>query len=62
MLLLLFVLLISGEAALGTEVHLFKNRIRFLEGSWNHEYFGSLAKSTALRVSLHDSMNLPKLN
>ena len=27
-------------------VRVFKKRVLFLEGSWNHEYFGSLAKLT----------------
>ena len=36
-----------------------------LEGSWNHDYFGSLAKGFTLTLqetrSIHDSMNLPKI-
>ena len=39
------VLEIQKLEILTDEVHvLFKKWIRFLEGSWNHEYFGSLAK------------------
>ena len=39
-----------------------------MECSWNHEYFGSLAKLTWASLtlqetgSIHDSMNSPKLN
>ena len=36
--------------------------MQFLEGSWNHEYFGSGAKLTFQETrSIHDSMNLPKI-
>ena len=47
-----------------------KKWIRFLEGSWNHEYIRSLAKKVkpkglhitfAKDPSIHDSMNLPKI-
>ena len=48
-----------------TFLDLFKKWIRFLEGSWNHEYFGYLAKGFTLTLqetrSIHDSMNLPKI-
>ena len=52
----------------------FKNLIRFLEDSWNREYFGSLAKLLGRFVeswfvevtlqetrSIHDSTNLPTI-
>ena len=36
--------------------------MQFLEGSWNHEYFGSRAKLTLQETrSVHDSKNLPKI-
>ena len=38
---------------------LLKKLIRFLECSWNHEFFGSLAKQQETR-SIHDFMNIPK--
>ena len=46
-----------------------KKGIWFLECSWNHEYFGSLAKLMWIWASLtlqetrsiHDSMNIPKI-
>ena len=34
---------VIGESCKGTK-ELFKKLIQFLECSWNHEYFGSLAK------------------
>ena len=42
----------------------FKKLIQILKGSWNHEYFGSLARFTLTLQetrSLRDSMNLPKI-
>ena len=39
-----------------------KKLIQFLDCSWNHEYFGSLAKLTLQATrSIHDSMNIPKV-
>ena len=41
---------------------LIKKWIQFLECSWNHEYFWSLAKLTLQETpSIHDSMNIPKI-
>ena len=37
----------------------FKKLIQFLECSWNHEYFRSLAKKET--QSIHDSINIPKI-
>ena len=34
----------SAELSVFQRKGIFKKLIRFLEGSWNHEYFGSLAK------------------
>ena len=41
----------------GFQSCLFKKWIRFLEGSWNREYFGLLQETW----SIHNSMNLPKI-
>ena len=50
----------------------YKQKIQFLECSWNHEYFGSLAKlkwspkkgftlTLQETQSIHDSKNIPKI-
>ena len=47
-------------------IFMYKQYIRFLVCSWNHEYLGFLAKLTWSLKSFtyfanHDSMNIPKL-
>ena len=32
-----------------------------MEGSWNHEYFGSLSKLMNVKPEVSEAMNLPKI-
>ena len=70
MLLLFYHNMISGATTkTGTSIiyaiSLFKKLIQFLECSWNHEYFMSLARRASLLLqqtrSIHDSLNIPKI-
>ena len=56
--------LAHGEIFRKQNLSSFKKWIHFLECSWNHEYFGSLAflvKTLQDTRSIHDSINIPKI-